>query len=206
MVPHSDESTDASPSLRRLLDETADLIDSPMFGSVLTSILDAGFTVLADNKIATLGFKLPLISSSQSRIQEIVGTDVSTRLASLLSVFCRQAHTIGAQHDNEYLSAMENVRELEAFAAVVYSSNFEIESPDFKGINTTRAVVKKASASVPAPTGAVGTPKVEQKAKPSDPVLPVTTLEDETGLKVDGSADLEKAWNEAVKKEGGTST
>jgi len=171
-----------------------------MFSTVLTSILDAGFTVLADNKIATLGFKLPLISSSQSRVHEIVGTDVSTRLASLLSVFCRQAHTIGAPHDNEYLAAMENVRGLEAFAAVVYSSNFEIEAPDFSSNNTVRAPSSKAA------TSSAPTPAVPGAGKASDmttePVPPVVTLEQETGLVVDGAADLEKAWSEAVKKEG----
>jgi peroxin-3 len=205
MTSPSDPPSTASPSLRRLLDETSDLIDSPMFSTVLTSILDAGFTVLADNKIATLGFKLPLISSSQSRVHEIVGTDVSTRLASLLSVFCRQAHTIGAPHDNEYLTAMENVRDLEAFAAVVYSSNFEIEAPDFPGNLAARtAPSSKAATSAAATPVAPGIGKATEKL--TDAVPPVTTLEQETGLAVDGAADLEKAWNEAVKKEGAPSS
>lgn len=38
----------------------------------------------------------------------------------------RQAHVIGNGVPNEYVQAMEEVRELDAFAAVVYSSHFEL--------------------------------------------------------------------------------
>ena len=48
-------------------------------------------------------------------------------------MFCRQAHNIGAGANNEYLEKIEQVGELEAFAAVVYSSNFEFENPDLVG-------------------------------------------------------------------------
>ncbi len=54
---------------------------------------------------------------------------MTAKVANSLAVFCRQAHNIGAGANNEYLDKMEQVRELEAFAAVVYSSNFEFESP-----------------------------------------------------------------------------
>ncbi|OJD14896.1 hypothetical protein AJ78_04812 [Emergomyces pasteurianus Ep9510] len=54
------------------------------------------------------------------------------KLATILAVIARQAHAIGngTEPPNDYLSAMEQgVRELEAFAAVVYSSNFDVKLP-----------------------------------------------------------------------------
>ena len=49
------------------------------------------------------------------------------KLATILAVITRQAHAIGNGVPNTYVQAMESVRELEAFAAVVYSSNFAAE-------------------------------------------------------------------------------
>lgn len=128
----SSESTSptTTASLRRLIDETSDLIDSPSFTHVLTLLLDAAFSHLVDNKISQLSFKIPPISESHARVQEIVGSDVKAKVANSLAVFCRQAHNIGSGANNEYLAAIEQVRDLEAFAAVVYSSNFEYESPE----------------------------------------------------------------------------
>ena len=40
----------------------------------------------------------------------------------------RQAHAIGNGVPNEYVQTIESVKELEAFAAVIYSSNFEFEA------------------------------------------------------------------------------
>ena len=40
----------------------------------------------------------------------------------------RQAHAIGNGVPNEYVQAIESVKELEAFAAVIYSSNFAFEA------------------------------------------------------------------------------
>ncbi|KAI9790394.1 MAG: peroxin [Peltula sp. TS41687] len=42
--------------LRRLLDETADLIESPTFAHVLTQLLDAGFSLLIDKKVSQQAF------------------------------------------------------------------------------------------------------------------------------------------------------
>lgn len=117
-------------SLRRLIDETSDIVDSPSFTHVLTLLLDAGFSHLVDNKISQLSYKIPPVSESTARVQEIVGSDVKAKVANSLAVFCRQAHSIGSGANNEYLAAIEQVRDLEAFAAVVYSSNFEYESPE----------------------------------------------------------------------------
>ncbi|KAF4551626.1 Peroxin-3-like protein [Elsinoe fawcettii] len=143
------KSTTISPSLRRLLDETSDLIDSPTFTHVLTQLLNATFSHLIDARVASEAFKLPRGTTSapldpstltpENRITEL--TDRKVKLASTLAVFCRQAHVIAAGSGdmedisaaeggsvNEYLAAIDGVKDLEAFAAVIYSSNFEFES------------------------------------------------------------------------------
>jgi peroxin-3 len=129
--------------LRRLLDETSDLIDSPPFTHVQTKLLDAGFSVLVNEKLRIQAFKLaPESSLRESRVQEVSGdeteTEAKTRVANVLAVLTRQAHSIGlgANADekvNEYLRAMEQERDLEGFAAIVYSSNFEFEAPTTGG-------------------------------------------------------------------------
>jgi peroxin-3 len=187
----------ASPSLRRLVDETSDLIDSPPFAHVLTLLLDAAYEVLIDNKIAHLAYKVPQTSASLSRIQEIVGTDAKAKIANTLAVFCRQAHNIGSSNEgNEYLAAMSNVRDLEAFAAVVYSSNFEYEAPDFS--TAPSGIPEQASSSSRLGTSTLPTPAGSGigRAIDDDPLPP--GLEGEASLI--GGMDLEKAWQEAVTK------
>ncbi|KYK57832.1 Peroxin-3 family protein [Drechmeria coniospora] len=114
--------------LRRLLDETADLVESPAFGHVLTLLLDVAFSALVDGKLAAEAFDLapqadaPLPGTAAERQSKVV------LLPKILSVLTRQAHVIGSGMPNEYLKEMETVRDLEAFAAVVYSSNWENEA------------------------------------------------------------------------------
>jgi peroxin-3 len=136
----TDADAPPSPSLRRLIDETSDLIDSPSFAQVLTLLLDAAFSHLIDTKIAQNVYKIPAQSTtsdaSAPRVQDV--TDVpdpaqaKAKVANALAVFCRQAHAIGSGANNDYLSAVENVAQLEAFAAVVYSSNFDFEAPGYE--------------------------------------------------------------------------
>ena len=129
--------------LRRLLDETSDLIDSPVFCQVLTRVLDAAYSHLVDYRIATESFKVTGPTApgmEQPRVTEV--TDTKCKLAHILPVFCRQAHAIAAGSGeldalsgvaaqeplgNEYLAAIDRVGDVEAFAAVIYSSNFEYE-------------------------------------------------------------------------------
>lgn len=116
-------------ALRRLLDETADLIESPSFSHVLTLILDAGFSSLVDKKLAAEAFEFPQPSQDGLLVSdnsELKSTKVIL-LPKILSVLTRQAHVVGNGMPNEYLQDMEQVRDLEAFAAVVYSSNWENE-------------------------------------------------------------------------------
>ncbi|KAI4848844.1 hypothetical protein E4T45_06162 [Aureobasidium sp. EXF-8846] len=141
---HAATSASSNASLRRLLDETSDLIDSPTFTHVFTQVLNATFSHLIDYRVATEAFKIsPPAPDSLSRITEI--SDKKCKFAQTLAVFCRQAHSIAAGSSepddlvvaetagsqiNEYLAAIDQVKDLEAFAAVIYSSNFEFEAAE----------------------------------------------------------------------------
>ncbi|KAM0251956.1 hypothetical protein ACHAQJ_007930 [Trichoderma viride] len=142
LAPES--SAQVSPAaLRRLLDETADLIESPAFSHVLTLVLDSGFSLLVDKKLATEAFEFSLDEAPTT-----VATTASLKrtrailLPKILSVLTRQAHVIGnGNTPNEYLQEMETVRDLEAFSAVVYSSNWENEMKD-EGLMESAVYVK----------------------------------------------------------------
>ena len=173
-----------SASLRRLLDETSDIVESPTFSHVLTSTLDVAFSLLVDDKVATQAYHIPVqnqqpsrsqdpgsadflqnnpLLSAETRVQEVfedqpdppgpAAQQASCKLATTLAIITRQANAIGSggnigsfmassnlsmdpqstmagpsfKDANEYLAAMESVRDVEGFAAVVYSSNFELE-------------------------------------------------------------------------------
>lgn len=134
-LPVSPQLSSTTPlPLRRLLDETSDLIDSPMFTHVLTLLLDATFSQLVDKKLRSDAYRLPSITSTPMpapRISEVFDPDPSTasaKLATILAVMTKEAHSIGNGVPNEYVQAVEDVSQLEAFSAVVYSSNFEFEA------------------------------------------------------------------------------
>ncbi|KAJ5099404.1 Peroxin-3 [Penicillium argentinense] len=130
-------SSQTASKLRHLLDETADLIDSPSFSFVLTLLNNEGFSTLVDQKCANEAFKTSATvpetaPQSFDSIATVIppSSERKTKLANLLAVMARQAHIIGngTHAPNEYLTPMEqNVRELEAFSAVIYSSNFDLE-------------------------------------------------------------------------------
>jgi peroxin-3 len=179
----SSPSPTTTSSLRRLIDETSDLIDSPSFTHVLTQLLDAAFSHLVDVKISQLSYKIPPISDNQARVQEIVGSDTKAKVANSLAVFCRQAHSIGTGANNEYLAAIESVGGLEAFAAVVYSSNFEFESPE---VEASRPVTAESRP-----------PKTDITAEVSEPAH----VTEKSAEKVDDP--FESAWGKALAKEDG---
>ncbi|ERF74775.1 hypothetical protein EPUS_04944 [Endocarpon pusillum Z07020] len=152
--------------LRKLLDETSDLIESPTFTRIHTLLLNSLFSHLIDKKVSEQAFPAPppptqpnSSSTPQSsaeappqfqRITEISSSvtvvpannhetaapaEPTTKLATILALLTRQAHVIGSGNtpppppNNEYVQAMEReVRELEAFAAVIYSSQLDVES------------------------------------------------------------------------------
>jgi peroxin-3 len=137
-------SPSASP-LRRLVDETSDLIESPPFSHVLTRLLDAGFSTLVDQKIAQQAFKMPATPDipelNAARVTEVFDPK-PVKLPIVLAILTRQAHSIGNGVPNEYLQSMEQVKDLEAFAAVVYSSNWESEISPMNGDGSASFVQK----------------------------------------------------------------
>ena len=124
-------SSELQPPLRLLLNETADLIDSPMFSQVIALLLDTAFSHLTDNKLRSEAFKMPPMNVARTeRIQDVTENDPTTasaKLATILAVMTREAHKIGNGVPNEYVQALENVGELEGFAAVIFGSNFDLD-------------------------------------------------------------------------------
>ena len=177
--PQSAEMWASPGTLRRLLDETADLIESPAFTHVLTLLLDAGFSSLVDKRLATEAFEFP----AQEGViiphnKELKRTKV-VLLPKILSVLTRQAHVIGNGVPNEYLQEMESVRDLEAFAAVVYSSNWQNEVSQEGGLMDSAVHVDK-----PATAAAASQP---QQGESSIVV-------------VDPQDGLDAAWQRAVER------
>ncbi|KAL2787314.1 Peroxin-3-domain-containing protein [Aspergillus keveii] len=114
-------------TLRHLLDETADLIDSPTFTRVQMLLNNECFeTLIQQCKVDA--FKPPgPVTAPQSfaSVATVVpfteDSQLKTKLANVLAVLARQAHVIGngTAPPNLYVTAMDQgVRELEAFAAV----------------------------------------------------------------------------------------
>jgi peroxin-3 len=172
-------------ALRRLLDETADLIESPAFSHVLTLLLDAGFSSLVDKKLASEAFEFSAQQQPQGSESGILVSRDDTEdlkhtklvlLPKILSVLTRQAHVIGNGVPNEYLQDMETVRDLEAFAAVVYSSNWENEARE-DGLMDSAIYVEK--------------PVQEEKGAP---------VPGESGAADDAQSGLQSAWERAMGK------
>ncbi|KAK2024876.1 peroxin-3 [Colletotrichum zoysiae] len=172
------QSPSSSPAVRRLLDETSDLIESPSFTHVLTLILDAGFSLLVDKNLASAAFGKPDLAQSEPRTSQIV------LLPKILSVLTRQAHVIGNGMPNEYLQEMEQVRDLEGFAAVVYSSNWENEIHDDEGSIMASAVDVRAS------QGATNISSQTQGATQG--------TGEESVVMVNPATSFESAWGRAV--------
>ncbi|KAJ5906913.1 uncharacterized protein N7473_003829 [Penicillium subrubescens] len=213
-------SSQTASKLRHLLDETADLIDSPSFSFVLTLLNNEGFSTLVDTKSAneafqTSGSATTTVPQSFDSMATVVpaSTERKTKLANLLAVLARQAHVIGngTHPPNEYLVAMDqNVRELEAFSAVIYSSNFELE---LLGASKTAAAEVGDSAEFEPVSASFADVMVEKEPEtPSEDIaqsVPVLVDNDvqelETVSPVEQSASeavtdsaFEQAWGKAV--------
>ncbi|KAL2814624.1 putative MFS transporter [Aspergillus granulosus] len=114
-------------TLRHLLDETADLIDSPTFTRVQMLLNNECFeTLIQQCKVDAFRSAGPVTApQSFTSVATVVpfteDSELKTKLANVLAVLARQAHVIGngTAAPNLYVTAMDQgVRELEAFAAV----------------------------------------------------------------------------------------
>ncbi|KAF9916911.1 peroxin [Lobosporangium transversale] len=113
-------------TLRNLLDETRDFIDSQDFTTVLKASLASIFARF--NFALQPTFNPSLLSmpadagagNAPLPIPETQGDAIP--LASLLSVVTRQVHLIINGVPNEYVESLSMVKELQAFSAIIYSS------------------------------------------------------------------------------------
>lgn len=146
------------PPLRSLLDETADFIDAPDFTQVLGAGVErvlslvlekvsesAGLGPLEDAPPAAAEGDQPAFIHPRLRFQELAddGREKKVRLANLLPVISRQAHTVLNGLPNECaevrhlllvpptlsltrvavcLQALEDTREILEYSSVVYTS------------------------------------------------------------------------------------
>lgn len=215
-------SSQTASKLRHLLDETADLIDSPSFSFVLTVLNNEGFSKLIDVKCANEAFKAPAIPETAPQSFDSMATVVppstaerKTKLANLLAVLARQAHVIGngAHPPNEYLTAMDqNVRELEAFSAVIYSSNFDLE---LLGASDRAAAAEAADPAEPdlnaSSLGAVMVDRETESGGDMAQSAPISVDENEPergsseaitgaekGQELQADSAFERAWGKAV--------
>jgi peroxin-3 len=118
---------------------------------VHTQLLDAGFSALLEHKLVAGVFDNTSTSTTISTDPlDGMGASLSRAvlLPKILSVLTRQAHAIGHGMPNEYLQAMEAVPDLEGFAAVVYSSNWQAEIVPDDGGGVSADVAKEQ---VPSP-------------------------------------------------------
>ncbi|USW51401.1 Putative peroxin-3 [Septoria linicola] len=203
-------------SLRRLLDETSDLIDSPTFSYVLTRLLDASFSHLVDYRIATEAFKQAPPGREAPRIVEI--EEHKCKVAHVLPIFCKQAHVIGAGSGeletmagvaaqeplgNEYLAAVDQVSDLGAFAAVIYSSNFEYEVVQDEENRTTRRRAPDVSTGTsssfsPGDLGETLRTTADSMLEDSDVLVLSHGADDETALAASAKSDFNAAWEKAT--------
>lgn len=104
---HSGGPVEVNSVLRTLLDETADLMESPNVIEVVRRLVHAGITTLM---------------ARMSQVYQEPGKPV--KLAQILGLISRQAHQIaaGSPMTNEYVDAMVEVPELDALCAVIYSN------------------------------------------------------------------------------------
>lgn len=169
----ADDAGPIVPPLRRLLDETADIVESPSFSHVLTLLLDSGFSFLVDQHLAANAFGEVAAPSADG--SEGATPSKAVPLPKILSVLTRQARVIGNGMPNEYLREMEQVADLEAFAAVVYSSNWESEISD---------------------EGLVGRP--DERSDEEGQLGLGEEAQDQSVVMIDSEASLESAWEKAM--------
>lgn len=108
-------------TLRRLLDETADFVESPNAAEVIERLVHSGLSVFMDKLAVTFG-ATPADSGSP---YPVVLPTAKVKLPSILANMARQAGGMAQGSpgvENEYVDVMNQVQELTSFSAVVYSS------------------------------------------------------------------------------------
>lgn len=102
----------------------------------------------------------------------------------------KQAHVIGSGVPNEYVQALDEVRDLEAFAAVVYSSRFELDAMGENldpRTNVTAGTSKVTDENIP-----------DRDRRRVGGTESIETIEEGTGLVDKASSVFENVWDTAV--------
>lgn len=151
-------------------------------------------------------YKLPPLSQSAlsgARVEEITeATDPDTataKLATIMAVMTREARAIGSGVPNEYVQSMEGVGELEGFAAVIYSSNFEIDG----GADVVRASSGEDDAAAAAAVAVEGSRTLEDmSAEEAEESLRVSRgagiVDRATGIADAAWGGFESVWGRVV--------
>lgn len=117
-------------------------------------------------------------------------TQLKTELVNILAVMTKQAYVIGSGVPNEYVQALDEIRDLEAFAAVVYSSRFEL---DAMGENIdSRTNVSAGAGKVPSDGIS------DRDRRHGDGTEPGEDSEEGTGLMNKASSVFENVWDRAA--------
>jgi peroxin-3 len=217
-------SSQTAANLRQLLDEASDLVESPSFTRILTSLNNEGFAKLIEQKCANTLFNKPssepapitTFSSSATIVPSSLPSPPKAKLATILALITREAHNIGngTNPPNEYLVAMERgVQELEAFAAVIYSSNFHLGL--LQSENAAAAAASALPEEVqPAPyvsglgpttdtttnTNIINVVEPEESTTADEILHP--SEEKEASAAIDDDNAFEKVWGKAVERSG----
>ncbi|GAA6055982.1 hypothetical protein JCM3770_000761 [Rhodotorula araucariae] len=120
-----------TPSLRSLLNETNDALDSPDGVLVRALVLDRAFSLVVEKLEPAFATAAPGTSadaadeSRGARFEDV--TEKQARLASVLPLVTRLAAGDGGVlasgvNGNDFVEALEDVRELREFSAVLYGS------------------------------------------------------------------------------------
>ncbi|GAA5912881.1 hypothetical protein JCM5296_003894 [Sporobolomyces johnsonii] len=135
--PTTQQTPLVTPSLRSLLSETSDTLSSPDALLVLRLVLDR-LLALSIEKLGVAFLRSPSGEEEEgrgARFEDV--TEKQARLASLLPVLTRLSSALGSGggdegagagsvlrggHGNEFVEALEDVRELREFSAIVYAS------------------------------------------------------------------------------------
>ncbi|OKL62578.1 hypothetical protein UA08_02799 [Talaromyces atroroseus] len=212
-------SSQTTASLRQLLDETSDLVESPSFTRILTSLNNEGFAKLIEQKCANTLFNKPpssepapttTFSSSATIVPSSLPSSPKAKLATILALITREAHNIGngSNPPNEYLTAMERgVQELEAFAAVIYSSNFHLGLLQSENNATASSEFAEEAQSAPHISGETTiennvTDAVETEKSVTADDFFQPSEEKEASAAVDDDHAFEKVWGKAVERSG----
>ncbi len=115
-----------SPSLRTLLDETLEYLESPSTGVVINKLVYTGIA----KSLELLSNTTTINSTINNDTSNVKNNRAKLKLASILASTTRQATLITRTTCNEFIDAMDEVSELAEFSAIVYS-NFDWNNPNF---------------------------------------------------------------------------